>query len=1531
MLSALLRRMAWPTAVALVVAAAVPACGSQPLRDNGGGSQDDNGFGDPCARPNDGCPCNPPGQQVDCGYVQQQYGDYVTCAKGQRTCDSDGKWGACVAQTNVVKSTAPIGGGDIHTLSLGGNANCTGNPCDPTCQNYNTDSCAGVDAGAGLSCDGGLSLSGTPTNCITPTVTLTGKVYDPAALNPVYGVSVSVPANGTPAGSSPPPAFTPANGISGIPANTCGGTAFSALVATTTDTNGNFTLSGVPLQTTVYLVMQIGRWRRTISLNTTSCTCTGSPASPQTVNLSVAAASTCLGTTYSCAGASNYAGTANCMTRLPRKNSEGNIPQIAIGQGTCDSQECLLYRMGVDVSEFTDQNGSGKVHMFYNGSPQGMLQTANAAQNDDISILEGFNCPYGICGPLSTTNIGNPGFEAGTGSWTKTGADVTSDTAYTTEGSQSVRLGKNNAQTNGDNTISQTFTAPAGASRLLVDAAVRCKDTANPHKDWFSATLTDNTSGYTSSGPANICDNTGGFHTLSFWGVVPGDSYTLTLTNHDDNDATYPTWTWVDKVRWSTSGNLDNPDFESGGFAGWSYLPNPTNSGWEYMLTASSTNPNGTTPEHGTYSSLLGYTSTASKSIDTGVNSAIRLASTAPAGAATLSFWALRNCQGSLLYDGFNPTWKDNTGGSSGSWTSTCSNDSSWQNYKLTGITPGHNYTLALLNHANFGNPNFDLYFTNPWSFSVPSPAKNVAQVTNKYYSTSAGGTSAASSNQLIVGWGGTGPCTKETDSATTSFVAPAGASRFTVDYLVLTGSTKPADQVQVILTDNTNSAHSSTWTLSAPTASTAWASIPTMTVYAGESYTLTLETIIGQFCINALFDSARFDGVFNSGFDTNNLTGWTASGPNVEKTSIFGVPPGSTTYPAIVSLGYDPADGPPGVTCNVGGINCSTGCNFGVDQVTSQTFYAPPGSTQLSLDYYVWVGSSSISDNFTVVLTDSTNGAHSTSYSQTAPSKSSAWATIPFTVYAGEQYTITLKTNISSFCIQVFFDSLRFDAVPGPTWTFVDNVQWLDGANNPLSPIQPSSLVNNYDMLLLPCSCGSEYGSSYWDLLNGDFNDDVGRTNLVNFANAGGRIFSSHWGREWIERSSYIDPGTGATHTDSNPNSPPFASVANWYPVNFNAYTNTTAAGWYESGGTSYGGTACTAAQGAPMTAWSASANTTTGKCSIPSAGLTGYFDSASGNSRVQNFASWMGVVNGGNTSTMTIATPGQTSEAAVSVNTTNSVRFVYADSDNVNHAPPDLAQDFTFETPIGATASGRVLFTDMHLSAASTNTSSTFFPAECNAQGTALSAQELAWEYLFFDLGNCVAGQPPPVTTGTTFSASTFTRDFQGVCPAGMTAVWHLFNWTGTTPSTTSLNFVAWTADSQSQLQTQTGLTNGAVLTCGTGAGACSTTGASGPAICACSTTGGPCSSSVNPLCTLGTCSSCYTTNGGSQNIDVETLLKASVANGGGGAATWNSPPIASHGWLRVAMTLNPNSGASVAPTLTTWTQTYDCVAAQ
>jgi len=191
-----------------------------------------------------------------------------------------------------------------------------------------------VDAGtvttavcpAGLQCD--VACSG------GTTTTITGKVYDPAGNDALYDVEVYVPQTAL----QP----IPSGVLTGANACSCGALFESgAVVATKTGVDGSFTLKNAPVGSSVPLVIQIGKWRRQVTIPVTAC-----KANAQ----------------------------ADRSLKLPSTLTDPNdsMPQIAISTGAFDTLECLMRRIGLPTSEYVaGAGGTGHVHIFSGGMPAG--------------------------------------------------------------------------------------------------------------------------------------------------------------------------------------------------------------------------------------------------------------------------------------------------------------------------------------------------------------------------------------------------------------------------------------------------------------------------------------------------------------------------------------------------------------------------------------------------------------------------------------------------------------------------------------------------------------------------------------------------------------------------------------------------------------------------------------------------------------------------------------------------------------------------------------------------------------------------------------------------------------------------------------------------------------------------------------------------------------------------------------------------------------------------------------------------------
>jgi hypothetical protein len=195
-----------------------------------------------------------------------------------------------------------------------------------------------------------------PTCTAGATTTLTGTVMDPAGLHPLYDALVYIPNNPNDPGLQP---FS-----AGITCNVCGATAAGdPLVSTFTAPDGTFTLTGVPTGSNILLVAQLGRWRRQFSVNIpTSC---GANALPSALT-------------------------------MPQNHTQGDIPRIGVLTGGFDPMECVLRKMGVQDSEFTDPTGTGHIQFY--------LPTQAHAPANPFGIFAG-ECPpnpYGAGAQISS-------------------------------------------------------------------------------------------------------------------------------------------------------------------------------------------------------------------------------------------------------------------------------------------------------------------------------------------------------------------------------------------------------------------------------------------------------------------------------------------------------------------------------------------------------------------------------------------------------------------------------------------------------------------------------------------------------------------------------------------------------------------------------------------------------------------------------------------------------------------------------------------------------------------------------------------------------------------------------------------------------------------------------------------------------------------------------------------------------------------------------------------------------------------------
>ena len=206
----------------------------------------------------------------------------------------------------------------------------------------------GVDAGCiGPQC--------TPTCDPGVTTSITGTAYAPNGKLPLYNVIVYVP-------TAPLDPLT-----NGSVCERCGAVPSGKPAATAlSDSSGKFKLVGVPAGDNIPLVLQVGKWRRAVVIPHVEACKETALTNPE-------------------------------LTRLPKKQSEGDMPHIAVTTGTCDPIACILPKIGIDSSEFGFAGDiATKRVAFYSGSgptwgamtpAQNLWSDVNELKKFDVTML----------------------------------------------------------------------------------------------------------------------------------------------------------------------------------------------------------------------------------------------------------------------------------------------------------------------------------------------------------------------------------------------------------------------------------------------------------------------------------------------------------------------------------------------------------------------------------------------------------------------------------------------------------------------------------------------------------------------------------------------------------------------------------------------------------------------------------------------------------------------------------------------------------------------------------------------------------------------------------------------------------------------------------------------------------------------------------------------------------------------------------------------------------------------------------------
>jgi hypothetical protein len=166
-----------------------------------------------------------------------------------------------------------------------------------------------------------------------PPTTISGTVFAPNGTLPLFNVGVFIP-------NAPLQPLTV-----GVSCDRCGTPVSGSPIAKAqSDYKGNFQLTNVPDGNDIPLVIQLGKWRRQVTI----------PAVIPCQDNKL---------------------TDHNLTRLPKNQGEGNMPRVAVTLGLCDNISCMLPKVGIDASEFGGA-GQNKAITFYStpgtSGPAGM-------------------------------------------------------------------------------------------------------------------------------------------------------------------------------------------------------------------------------------------------------------------------------------------------------------------------------------------------------------------------------------------------------------------------------------------------------------------------------------------------------------------------------------------------------------------------------------------------------------------------------------------------------------------------------------------------------------------------------------------------------------------------------------------------------------------------------------------------------------------------------------------------------------------------------------------------------------------------------------------------------------------------------------------------------------------------------------------------------------------------------------------------------------------------------------------------------
>jgi hypothetical protein len=346
------------------------------------------------------------------------------------------------------------------------------------------------------------------------------------------------------------------------------------------------------------------------------------------------------------------------------------------------------------------------------------------------------------------------------------------------------------------------------------------------------------------------------------------------------------------------------------------------------------------------------------------------------------------------------------TSGSAGtvSLTSSVSPAGPTASLNPTSVTAGGSSTLTVNVGSSVATGTYTVTVTGTEGSATHSTSVNVTVtssgggggITNGGFETgslsgwTAAGTTAISttahSGSYSARIGSTSPLNGDS-SVSQTFTVPSGMGTLSFWYQVHCTDSVTYDWATATLKDNTTNTTTTVLGHTCTNNST-WVKAST-SVTAGHSVTLTLIDHDDGYAGDptyTLYDDAALaaavtNPIVNPGFETGNLSGWTAAGTTAISTTAH-----SGSYSARV-----------GSTSPLNG-----------DSSVSQTFTVPSGASTLTFYYQVHCTDSVTYDWATATLKDNTTGTTTTILSHTC-TNNGTWAQVTASVTAGHSYTLTL------------------------------------------------------------------------------------------------------------------------------------------------------------------------------------------------------------------------------------------------------------------------------------------------------------------------------------------------------------------------------------------------------------------------------------------------------------------------------------------------------------------------------------------